>query len=230
MKGWLPLLSLVASRRDLPAGLEQIDLPALASSGGDDEAFERFLRVPGRHRYNPGNEGFMARRLFALLAAISAFTLPAQAGDELGPEAHSSSSFEGHPDDPESRGRRPDRYAHSGRCNIVILAFRAVTTFRSDRRFFGRLEAEVRREEATAACKVLGAKPKFFPYAHETLVADEATLRAVSAWLDEVKPDVVVTHWPLDTHPNHHTVSSHLVLASLTRGREGVAGTCTSPR
>jgi S-formylglutathione hydrolase FrmB len=23
-----------------------------------------------------------------------------------------------------------------------------------------------------------------------------------------VKPDIVVTHWPLDTHPNHHTVSS----------------------
>ena len=34
------------------------------------------------------------------------------------------------------------------------------------------------------------------------------TLKAVSAWLDEVKPDIVVTHWPLDTHPNHHAVSS----------------------
>ena len=41
------------------------------------------------------------------------------------------------------------------------------TTFRGDRRFFGRPEGEVRREEATAACKVLGAKAKFFPYAHE---------------------------------------------------------------
>ena len=30
----------------------------------------------------------------------------------------------------------------------------------------------------------------------------------MSAWLDEVKPDIVVTHWPLDTHPNHHVVSS----------------------
>ncbi|HMB03599.1 MAG TPA: PIG-L family deacetylase, partial [Isosphaeraceae bacterium] len=70
------------------------------------------------------------------------------------------------------------------------------------------MEAEVRREEATAACKVLGATPRFFPYAHEKLVADEATLRAVSSWLDEVKPDIVVTHWPLDTHPNHHIVSS----------------------
>ena len=23
-----------------------------------------------------------------------------------------------------------------------------------------------------------------------------------------MKPDIVVTHWPLDTHPNHHVVSS----------------------
>ena len=68
--------------------------------------------------------------------------------------------------------------------------------------------AEVRKEEATAACKVLGAKPKFFPYAHEKLVADKTTLEQVSAWLAEVKPDIVVTHWPLGTHPNHHVVSS----------------------
>ncbi len=39
-------------------------------------------------------------------------------------------------------------------------------------------------------------------------MADQATLQAVSCWLDEVKPDIVVTHWPLDTHPNHHVVSS----------------------
>jgi len=53
-----------------------------------------------------------------------------------------------------------------------------------------------------------GAKTKFFPYAHETLTADEDTLKDVSTWLGEVKPDIVVTHWPLDTHPNHHVVSS----------------------
>ena len=96
----------------------------------------------------------------------------------------------------------------------VILAYG--TDFRGGRRFFDRPEAEVRQEEATAACKVLGATPKFFPYAHEKLVADEADARAVASWLDEVKPDIVVTHWPLDTHPNHHVVSS-LVWQSYRR-------------
>src|SRR5262249_49886162 len=72
----------------------------------------------------------------------------------------------------------------------------------------GRSEAEVRREEATAACKVLKATPKFFPYAHEKLQADEPTIEVVSNWLAEVKPDIVVTHWPLDSHTNHHVASS----------------------
>jgi N-acetylglucosamine malate deacetylase 1 len=113
--------------------------------------------------------------------------------------------FGGHPDDPESgAGGLIATLTRQG--HDVILAYG--TAFRGDRRFFDRPEADVRRAEATAACKVLGAQPRFFPYAHEKLVADEPTLKAVSAWLDEVKPDVVVTHWPLDTHPNHQAVSS----------------------
>jgi N-acetylglucosamine malate deacetylase 1 len=113
--------------------------------------------------------------------------------------------FGGHPDDPESgAGGLVALLTRQG--HEVILAYG--TAYRGDRRVFGRPEGEVRREEATAACKVLGASPKFFPYAHETLRADEEALRAVSSWLGEVKPDIVVTHWPLDTHPNHHVVSS----------------------
>ena len=113
--------------------------------------------------------------------------------------------FGGHPDDPESgAGGLVAMLTRQG--HEVILAYG--TCFRGDRRFFDRPEGEVRRAEASAACKVLGATPKFFPFAHEKLAADESTLKAVSAWLDEVKPDIVVTHWPLDTHPNHHVVSS----------------------
>jgi LmbE family N-acetylglucosaminyl deacetylase/alpha-beta hydrolase superfamily lysophospholipase len=123
--------------------------------------------------------------------------------------------FGGHPDDPESgAGGLVAMLTRQG--HELILAYG--TAFRGNRRFFDRSEAEVRREEATAACKVLGATPKFFPYAHEKLVPDEPTLKAVASWLDEVKPDIVVTHWPLDTHPNHHVVGS-LVWQSYKRKR-----------
>ena len=113
--------------------------------------------------------------------------------------------FGGHPDDPESgAGGLIAILTRQG--HEVLCAYG--TTFRDDRRFFGQPEGEVRQEEATAACKVLGATPHFFDYAHEKLAADKATLEAVSTWLKKVRPDVVVTHWPLDTHPNHHVTSS----------------------
>jgi LmbE family N-acetylglucosaminyl deacetylase len=113
--------------------------------------------------------------------------------------------FGAHCDDPESAaGGLIALLTRSG--HEVICAY--ATSFRGDRKFFGRPEAEVRQAESTAACKILGATTKFFPYAHEKLVADEATVKEVSAWFDEIKPDIVVTHWPLDTHPNHHATSS----------------------
>ena len=113
--------------------------------------------------------------------------------------------FGGHPDDPESgAGGLIALLSQTG--HEVICGY--ATCFRGERKFFDRPEAEVRREEATAACKVLGATAKFFPYAHEKLLADEATVKVVSEWLAEVQPDIVVTHWPLDTHPNHHVTSS----------------------
>jgi LmbE family N-acetylglucosaminyl deacetylase len=150
----------------------------------------------------------------AIVCALLLYLLPSSAAATEPPSKEGSGSllkklkvvvFAGHPDDPESgAGGLIATLARQG--HDVILAYG--TAYRADRRFFGRPEAEVRREEATAACKALGAMPRFFPFAHEKLIADEATLRAVSSWLDEVKPDIVVTHWPLDTHPNHHVVSS----------------------
>jgi LmbE family N-acetylglucosaminyl deacetylase len=113
--------------------------------------------------------------------------------------------FGAHPDDPESGvGGLAAILSRDG--HEVLLAYG--TTFRGDRHFFGRPEQDVRCNEASAACKVLGTMPKFFPYAHERLAADHHTLKEVATWLDQVKPDVVLTHWPLDTHPNHNAVSS----------------------
>jgi LmbE family N-acetylglucosaminyl deacetylase len=113
--------------------------------------------------------------------------------------------FGAHPDDPES-----------GCGGLIALLTRAghevtvayATCYRGGRKIGAESEARVRRREAEAACKLLGARPHFFDYAHEKLFADRATVQAISAWLREVRPDVVVTHWPLDTHPNHHVTAS----------------------
>ncbi len=124
--------------------------------------------------------------------------------------------FGGHPDDPESGcGGAIARLTKEG--HEVVVAY--ATCFRGDRKVGDEPEAVVRRREAVAACKVLGATPHFFDYAHEKLAADEATLDAVAAWLKQIEPDIVVTHWPLDTHPNHHVTSS-LVWQTYLRERK----------
>lgn len=113
--------------------------------------------------------------------------------------------FGGHPDDPESGcGGLIATLTNAGHEVYVGYA----TCFRGDRKINGQPAADVRKHEAAEACRILGARPHFFDYAHENLVADAATLGEVSAWLKAVAPDIVVTHWPLDMHSNHHVASS----------------------
>jgi N-acetylglucosamine malate deacetylase 1 len=100
----------------------------------------------------------------------------------------------------------------------VISAY--ATTFRRGRLVDGQPEDTVRRAESTAACKLLGATPHFFPFAHEDLenpLADAKTLATMAAWLQQVKPDIVLTLWPIDTHPNHRS-AAEAALAAYNHG------------
>ena len=110
-----------------------------------------------------------------------------------------------HPDDPEA-GVGALIASLSSQGHDVFIGYAAV--YREGRQVLGRPEAEVRRQEAEEACAVMRAKPKFFSYSAGRLFPDEAAVADVSKWLDEVKPDIVLTHWPLDTHPDHHAISS----------------------
>jgi LmbE family N-acetylglucosaminyl deacetylase len=121
-----------------------------------------------------------------------------------------------HPDDPES-----------GCGGLIALLTKAghevtiacTTCFRGERKIGNEPEGVVRRREATLACRLLQAQPYFFDYAHEKLTADQSTLKTVAAWLASVRPDIVVTHWPLDTHENHHVTSSLVWQAYLRQDK-----------
>jgi len=153
--------------------------------------------------------------LFCLLAAFALQPSSVVSGAEAGEKKLRVVVFGAHCDDPETgAGGLIATLSKAG--HEVICAY--ATTFRGDRKIKGQPEDTVRRAESTAACKILGATPKFFPYAHEKLWADPDTIKAVSAWLETVKPDIVVAHWPFDTHPNHHVVGS---LAWLCYKKEG---------
>ena len=124
-----------------------------------------------------------------------------------------------HPDDPESGcGGLIARLAQAE--HEVFVGY--LTCYRGDRKIGKEPEAKVRKREALAACQALGARPHFFDYAHEKLYADEATIEAIAAWLKKLRPDIVVTHWPLDTHPNHHVTSSLVWQCYLREGNWGL--------
>jgi LmbE family N-acetylglucosaminyl deacetylase len=149
----------------------------------------------------------LLRRLL-LVCCLLAIALPgpANSGSDTKPARKLRVVVLGaHPDDPESGCggliALLTKDGHEVTCGYA-------TCFRGERKIGKEPEATVRRREATAACQILGAKAHLFDYAHEKLVADAETINAVAAWLKNVNPDIVVTHWPLDTHPNHHVTSS----------------------
>jgi len=110
-----------------------------------------------------------------------------------------------HPDDPESGcGGLAVNAVQSGHEVLFVHA----TAFRAGRLFFGRPEREVRTEEAKAAASVLGVDVDVLDYAHGTIHVHPENVARFKTTLLERHPDVVIAHWPVDTHPDHRCVGT----------------------
>ena len=120
--------------------------------------------------------------------------------------------FGAHPDDPESGcGGLAARAVSAGHEVVFLYA----TAFREGRTFFGRPEKEVRTAEALAACKVIGATGILWDFPHEGIDTSSETTDRLVRELADLGPDVVVAHWPVDTHPDHRSVASLALGAHL---------------
>jgi LmbE family N-acetylglucosaminyl deacetylase len=82
--------------------------------------------------------------------------------------------------------------------------------------------AALRREEAKAACRVLGVGDvRHWGLADGGLVGSVDSLAsAVSSVVAEVEPEVLLLPWWLDGHPDHQALSSALVLADAPASLE----------
>lgn len=121
----------------------------------------------------------------------------------------------GHPDDPESGcGGTLARYAALGHAvSIVYLT-------RGERGIPGKSldeAARVRSAECAAACKIIGARPVFFGQIDGATEITRAHVDAMRRLLGAANPDVVFTHWPVDTHMDHQ-VASLLTLRAWMEG------------
>jgi LmbE family N-acetylglucosaminyl deacetylase len=123
----------------------------------------------------------------------------------------------GHPDDPESGcGGTLALYAAQGhRVTIVYLT-------RGERGIADKSESDaaaIRTAEAEAACGILGAKPVFAGQIDGATELTRARVEAMSAILDAESPDVVFTHWPIDTHMDHQVASLLTIRAYVAKSR-----------
>jgi len=128
----------------------------------------------------------------------------------------------GHPDDPESGcGGTIARYVDAGHAVVVLYLTRGEAGIE------GRTHdeaARIRTAEAERACTLLGASPRFAGQVDGDTRVDAAAYAAVRALFDDVRPDVVLTQWPVDTHRDHRAVSLLAYDAWLGTGRRAALG------
>ena len=120
----------------------------------------------------------------------------------------------GHPDDPESGcGGTIAKLRKAGHEVTIIY----LTT--GEAGIPGKSHdqaAAIRKQEAINACKVLDAKPVFAGQIDGDSVCNNEWVIRMQKLIANEKPDIVFTHWPLDTHKDHQ-VASLLTIQSWVR-------------
>jgi LmbE family N-acetylglucosaminyl deacetylase len=122
-----------------------------------------------------------------------------------------------HPDDPESGcGGTLAKLNKQGHAISIIY----LTTGEAGIAGKGHDEAStIRKQEAMNACAVLNAKPVFAGQIDGDTVINNTWLSKIQQLIYDEKPDVVFTHWPLDSHKDHQ-VASLLTIQSWVRAQQ----------
>ena len=113
-----------------------------------------------------------------------------------------------HPDDPESGcGGTICRFVGLGHEVSVLYLTRGEAGIKG---ISHDEAARIRTAEALEACELMKVKPFFFGQIDGDTYINKEAYRQMVAFIEEHAPDVVFTHWPIDTHPDHR-VTSNLV-------------------
>ncbi len=135
----------------------------------------------------------------------------------------------GHPDDPES--------GCGGTLAKLSAAGHDVTTVyltRGEAGIEGKSHAEaaaIRSKEAEAACKLLslasakrfgraGVKPHFLGQVDGNTMVNSEWIDKMTSFIEEAKPEIVFTHWPIDSHKDHQAASMLTTQAWMRGGKK----------
>jgi LmbE family N-acetylglucosaminyl deacetylase len=124
----------------------------------------------------------------------------------------------GHPDDPESGcSGTLARYAELGHAVTVLYLTRG------ERGIHGKgldESAQIRSAECERACKIIGAQPRFFGQIDGATQMTRPDVETMAKLLSEEQPDVLFTHWPVDTHMDHQVASLLTIRAWMAAGEK----------
>ena len=150
---------------------------------------------------------FLGRSTAAVgLAAVASVPLPlSTAHGEPSTDTLSVVCIGGHPDDPESGcGGTLARYAAAGHTVTIVYLTRG------ERGIEGKSldeAARIRTAESETACRILGATPRFFGQVDGATQLARVHVDAMTKLVAALKADVILAHWPIDTHMDHQVAS-----------------------
>ncbi len=120
----------------------------------------------------------------------------------------------GHPDDPESGcGGTLARFAAAGHTVTIIYLTRGEAGISGKSH---EEAAEIRTRESLEACKILRTGAVFAGQIDGDTLVNNEWVRKLQTLLEKEKPDIVFTHWPIDSHKDHQ-VASLLTIQSWIR-------------
>jgi len=161
------------------------------------------------------------RRQFVKKATVALSLLPLSSLLQAEPKRNDDKKkivcVGGHPDDPESGcGGTLARFVNSGHEVTIIY----LTTGEAGIEGKAHNEAAaIRKQEALNACKILNCKPVFAGQIDGDTVMNNEWLSTLQKLIGNEKPDVVFTHWPLDSHKDHQ-VASLLTIQTWVRSQQ----------
>jgi len=120
----------------------------------------------------------------------------------------------GHPDDPESGcGGTLAKFASMGHSVTIIYLTRGEAGISGKSHDES---AAIRSREAREACTILKAKPLFAGQIDGDTILNNEWAARLQQLLEAENPNIVFTHWPIDSHKDHQ-IASILTIQSWMR-------------
>lgn len=162
----------------------------------------------------------MIKRAGAAVAGLSIFGVDAIAGNSMGNSSVGAGDKDGaglsgkgkvmvigaHPDDPESMFGGAMMLFRAAGWDVV-----SVYMTKGEAGIPGKSHAEaaaIREQEARNACKILDVHPIFMTQIDGSSEINKERYAEMKQVIAAEKPNIVFTHWPIDSHADHRVCSS----------------------